>query len=335
MGSTIKDVARVSGISVTTISKYLNGVPVRKTTSEKISRAIEELGYRPNPLARGLRNSSTMTFGILVDDITNTFYTSIISLVTEHLRSYEYSCLIHEVPAMNILQANEAVDFLSSKCVDGLFILSNRIPDSLTERLNNSFHNIVIIDSYVNGLAGDFVLTDNLAGAYHGTEQFLIRNHKKIAIITGHPDNYTANERLNGYIRAMQDYGVPICDELVCRENYDMDGGYKAFNRLLQLSPEERPSAVLISSYFMTIGAIIAVNKHNVKIPDDRSVICFDNYDRNKVFKPALTSVAQPVEDISRKAVEFMLDQVQNDSTESQIARLPPQFIQGASVRTI
>lgn len=332
MSVTIKDVAQRSGISVATVSKYLNGVPVRPKTADKISKAIRELNYRPNLLARGLRNSSSLTLGILVENITNNFYTNIISILTDNLRERGYSCLIHEVRNMEAEKVSSALDFLASKSVDGLFILSNRIPGELIEKMNCLFSNIVVIDNYTPGLTADFVFTDNLSAAYHATEQFLIRNHKRIAIITGFSDCFTAHERLNGYLRAVQDYGISVDDELIFQENYDMNGGYNAFKQLWNMPAQKRPSAVLVTSYFMTVGTIIALNEYGLSIPQDIALICFDNYDINKVFKPSLSCVSQPTDAICRQAADYMLERISQHVCDSRIARLSPQFVQGESV---
>jgi len=332
MSVTIKDVAQRSGISVATVSKYLNGVPVREKTAKKISTAIEELNYRPNLLARGLRNSSSLTLGILVEDITNNFYTNIISILTDNLQSRGYSCLIHEVRNMEPEKVRKALNFLSGKSVDGLFVLSNKIPVELVEQMNTLFSNIVVIDNYTPGLTADFVFTDNLSAAYHATEQFLIRNHKSIAIITGFSDCFTAHERLNGYLRAVQDHGISINDELIFQENYDMNGGYNAFKQLWALPVQKRPSAVLVTSYFMTVGTIIALNEYGLSIPQDISLICFDNYDINRVFKPSLSCVSQPTEAICRQAIDYMLERISQHVCDSRIARLSPRFEQGESV---
>lgn len=332
MGITIKDVALQSGVSVATVSKYLNGVPVRRKTAEKVSKAIAELDYHPNLMARGLRNSCSMTLGILVDNITNNFYTSIISMLTDYLRAHGYSCLIHEASNMDPEKVSSSLDFLASKNVDGLFILSNRIPPNIVEKLNTLFHNIVVIDNFTPGLTADFVFTDNLSAAYHATEQFLIRNHKSIAIITGFSDSFTAHERLNGYLRAIQDYGITVNEELIFQDNYDMNGGYNAFKQLWDLQAEKRPSAVLVTSYFMTVGAIIALNEYGLSIPQDISLICFDNYDINKVFKPSLSCVVQPTDAICRQAADYMLERISQHVCDSRIARLSPRFDQGESI---
>lgn len=333
MSVTIKDVAQRSGVSIVTVSKYLNGGNVRKKTAELISSAIKELGYRPNLLARSLRNSCSMTIGILVDNITNNFYASIISLLTDNLQSRGYGCLIYEVGDMASEKLNPAIDFLTGKSIDGLFILSSKIPAEPVNKLNLLFRNVVTIDSYIPGLFADSVFTDNLSAAYMATEQFLVRGHRDAAIITGFSDSFSARDRLNGYLRAMEDHGITVDPEYVFQNNYDMNGGYDAFKQLWALPEEKRPTAVLVTSYFMTVGTIIALNELGLTIPRDISLICFDNYDINKVFKPSLSCITQPVESIAQQAADLMLDRIFNNPADSRIIRLPASYSEGESVR--
>lgn len=331
MSSTIRDVSRASGISVATVSKYLNGVAVRKSSADRISKAITELGYSPNPAARSLRNSRTMTVGVIVNNITNNFYNNIVAILTRSLRKQGYSCLICDVDN-SVESITDTVNFFAGKKVDGVFIIANQLPAEVVPLFNETFRNIVVIDCFVPNLQADFVFTDNLAASYHATELFVARKHKRIAIITGHSDVFSANERLNGYLRALQDYRLEADPNLIFQYAYDMDGGYKAFRKLMELPPENRPSAVLVTSYFMTVGAIIALNELGLTIPDDLSMICFDNYDINKVFRPSLFCVVQPVDDLCQKAVEFLLERIDEKVQDNRILRLNATFQTGKSL---
>ncbi len=331
MSVTIKDVSQTSGISIATVSKYLNGVAVRPRSAEKIARAIEELGYHPNPIARSLRNSCTMTIGVFVDNITNNFYNNIVALLTRQLREHGYSCLICDVDNSAKTIA-DSVSFFASKKVDGVFVITNHLPAEVIPLFNRTFRNIVVIDCFVPGLQADFVFTDNLSAAYLSTEQFIARNHKRIAIITGHPDVFSAHERLNGYLRALQDYQIDSDPELIFQYDYDMNGGYCAFRKLSELPAERRPSAVLVTSYFMTVGAVIALNELGLTIPADLSMICFDNYDINKVFRPLLSCVIQPVDSLCTRATELLLERIGGDVQENRILRLNASFQLGESL---
>lgn len=335
MSITIKDVSRVSGISIATVSKYLNNVPVRVSTAKKIARAIEELGYVPNPSARGLRTSETKVIGILVDNITNNFYNMIVARLSKSLKEKDYACYIQDFSSENEESIVSSIRFLSQKRVDGVYVITNSVAPDVAALLKEYFQNIVMIDCVGGSLNADFVVTDNLSAAYAATEQFIIGHHSKIALITGYDSFFSAHERSIGYQRALQDYEIEVNEDFIFRESYDMQGGYKAFEKLASYPPEERPTAVLIASYFMTIGTIIALNEHKLSIPQDISVICFDNYDINKVFVPALTCVTQPTDAICRKAVDCMMERVSGQVAEARIFRLNASLEKGDSVQSI
>ncbi len=333
MSATIKDVARTSGISPATVSKFLNGRQVRPNSETKIKEAIRVLNYHANPSARSLRTARSMVIGVLVDNIVNVFYSGIISLAAQQLQERNYSSIIcetNESPAL----FEKQLEFLLSRKVDGIMILSNNVPTQILTAFSERFSNIVVVDSAFHGVNCDFVLTDNQMAAYHATERFIIMGHENIAIITGEDKYFTARERLKGYERVHDDYHLPVIPENVFRDAYDIEGGYRAFKKLASgLSGQGGPTAVLVTSYFMTVGSIIAINEEGIRVPDDISLICFDNYELNKVFSPKLTCVVQPSEEISRKAVEFLLDRINGENSESRIFRLPPIIITGASVK--
>lgn len=335
MSATIKDVARVSGISVATVSKYLNRIPVRPHSAEKIEAAIRELGYIPNPVARSLRVSRTMNVGVLVDNITNNFYSTLISRLCELMQQNNYSCLLHEIRRGDHDQVLEAASFLASKKVDGLFIIASHLDKELLAPLQEMFKNLVIIDCYIGDFNADFILTDNLSAAYHATEMFLVNGHRKIALITGRDDSFSAKERKNGYLRALQDYNIPIREEYIFQEDFNMDGGHRAFLRLADIPEDERPTAVLIASYFLTLGSLMALNERHMNVPDDISLICFDNYDINRVFVPALTCVQQPADEICEKAAAKMLERIEASEQKPSITRLGATMIAGDSVKTL
>lgn len=319
-------------MSIATVSKYLNGKTVREKSAQRVATAIQELGYRPNLNARGLRNSSTLTIGILVDNITNNFYNQIISQLSDLLAAENYGCIICETKNdSEILE--QRLKFLHGRNVDGLFVIMGSIPRAIVPLINDYFENVVVIDMYDDGLNADFIFTDNIAASYAAVEQLIANRHRKIAIITGNEQYFSARERTKGYRRCLEDYHIPVEEDLIFREQYDINGGYQACQKLLQFSEEKRPSAVLITSYFMTIGSIIAFNEAGIRIPDDISVICFDNYDINRVFRPALSCISQPSEEICGKAVECMLERILSPSRDVRVKRITAQFQPGQSVR--
>ncbi len=335
MPPTIKDIAEKSQISIATVSKYLNGRPVRPSTSAKIEEAIRALNYHVNQTARSLRTSRSMTIGILVDDIRNNFFAHMVSLLSDALQRKDYSSIICEISEEEE-SLRRQMGFLFSKNVDGIVIISTVIPQQALKEFSEQFRNIVVIDSSLRGVNCDFVLTDNIAATYNATEQFIVKGHRKIAIVTGTSVNFSARERLSGYKRALTDYQIPVNQNWIIQDSYDYEGGYRALKKLLEMRAEgDMPTAVLVTSYRMTTGFIIGVNEENVRIPDDISLIGFDNYDINKVFVPHLTCVAQPVEQLSAAAVSLLFDRMEGKNEDSQIVRIPAQFLPGDSVKRL
>lgn len=205
MAVTIKDVAVHSRVSIATVSKYLNGKAVRDSSAQKISAAIEQLGYRPNLNARGLRNSSTLTIGILVENITNNFYSQIISNLSDLLTAENYGCIICETKSDPQILENR-LKFLYGRNIDGLFVIMGRIPREAVPLLNRYFPKVVVIDTFVQGLNADFIFTDNMAASYAAVEQLIAKGHQRIALITGNAKYFSATERAKGYLRAMEDH---------------------------------------------------------------------------------------------------------------------------------
>lgn len=333
MSATIKDVARISKVSIATVSKYLNGGNVKEQNRINIENAINELDYRVNTLARSLKTNKTMTAGIMVDNITNVFYTSIISVIEDKLSLMGYSTMIcdtREDPALQKLK----LDFLASKGVDGIIIFTTCISPELVETYVSKGISIIIIDTILNGIDCGFITTDNISGAYQATEQFIMKGHKKIAMITGEDKEFSAGERLKGYKRALEDYNIPLDSSLIFQGPYNLKGGYRLFQEML-LNKQINPTAVLIANYFMAIGAVISINENNVNIPDDLSIICFDDLELSKVFKPKLSFVSQQFTEIGLSAVELFLDRIDNKINNAQIVRIPPKIIITDSIKQL
>lgn len=333
MNATIKDVAKLSNVSIATVSKYLNGGSVKELNKVNIENAIKQLDYRVNSFARGLKINKSMTVGIVVDSITNTFYTSIVSVIEDCLHVKGYSSIICETKEDEETRIRK-LDFLLSKGTDGIIVFTTNISSELLNRYVEKHAEIVVIDSVVNGADCDFIATDNIAGAYQATEQFILKGHRNIAMITGEDKNFSSVERQRGFKRALEDYNLPIYEDLIYKDSYDMEGGYKSFKKLLA-NTENTPSAVLIANYSMTIGAIIAINEENINIPEDMSIICFDDLELSKIFRPKLTSVSQDTIEIGKQAAKLLLRRIEEGNSGCNIIRVPPRIIMNNSIKNV
>lgn len=310
IAATIKDVAKHTGLSIATISKYINGGNVLENNRTLIDCAIKELDFKVNEIARGLKTNKTMTIGVLIPDLENVFCTSIVSNIENILIQNGYSTIICDYKYNPHLE-KEKFNFLLNKLVDGIITMplgsnSEGVEDAIKRNLP-----VVLIDRPIKDINCDTVLVDNMNASYDAVEQLIIKGHKRIGIICG-PDNiFTAQERLKGYIRVHEDYSMKIDSSLIKKGDYQLESGYNLMNELLECG--NPPSAVFVTNYEMTLGSIMAINEKNIKMPEELSFIGFDNLQMARIVKPNLSIVVQPMQQIGETAANILLKRLRGD----------------------
>ncbi len=333
IAATIKDVAKYSGLSIATISKYINGGNVLDNNKEKIEEAIKVLNFRVNEMARGLKTSKSKTIGILLPNLENIFFTSIVSNIEDILLKSGYSTVICDYKEDYGLE-KEKLEFLVSKMVDGIVIIPSGKESLEVKSVMDRGIPVVLIDRALKGVDCDVVLGDNLNASYNAVEQFITRGHKRIAIIAGPKDMYTAEERVKGYYRVHEDYSLEIDTELIKYGDYKIDSGYTLLYELLEM--DKKPTAVFITNYEMTLGAIMAINEKKVDIPNDLSIIGFDNIQLAKIVNPPLSIVVQPMKAIGETAAEILVKRLNKDNSNfPMIFRLKTEILIKESVKAI
>lgn len=310
MTTTIKDIAKYTGLSISTISKYLNGGNVLERNKKLIEEAIQTLDFKVNEMARGLRTNRTMTVGVLIPSLENIFFTSIVSNIESMLLKEGYSTIVCDYKEDPRLEEKK-LQFLLDKMVDGIVLMPVPGNDNLVKEIIARGTPLVLIDRLVNDVDCDVVLVDNLNASYNAVEQLIIRGHRRIGIIVGPQNIYTAQERLKGYIRVFEDYKLKVDPNLIKYGDYQIESGYHLLQELMKIEPP--PTAVYVTNYEMTIGSIIAINENNIRIPDDISFIGFDNQDLTRIVKPALSIVVQPVQQIGETAAKILLKRMRKD----------------------
>lgn len=306
----MKDVAKYTGLSVATISKYINGGNVLEHNKKLIDEAIEVLNFRVNEMARGLKTNRSKTIGILIPNLEKVFCTSIVSNVENILIRHGYSTVICDYKE-DIKLEKEKLEFLVNKMVEGLIIMPLGGDESIIKEAIDEGIKIVLIDRDLKDIECDVVLVDNLNSSYDAVEELITRGHKRIGIISGPKDVYTAEERLKGYRRVHEDYSMTIDEKLIKYGDYNVDSGYELLNEFLKM--KEPPTAVFITNYEMTLGAIMAINENNVVVPEQLSIIGYDNLQMAKIVKPSLSIVVQPMKVIGETAAEVLLRRLSND----------------------
>lgn len=312
LAATIKDIVKYTGLSLGTISKFINGGNVLEENRKIIEEAIKTLDFKVNELARGLKTNRTMTVGVLIPNLENIFCTSIISNIENILLQDGYSTIICDYKENAALE-DEKLNFLINKMVDGIVMMPLESKKELISEIIAKGTPIVLIDRTIKGVNCDVVLVDNLNASYDAVEQLIIRGHKRIGIIVGPENIYTAQERLKGYIRVHEDYAMEIDWNLVKYGDYHLQSGYDLLLELIKIN--NPPTAVYVTNYEMTLGAIIAINESNLKIPDDLSFIGFDNLELARVVKPSLSVTVQPMQQIGETAAQILLQRLKGDQS--------------------
>ncbi len=332
-GATIKDVARETNLAISTISKYINGGNVRKKNQDLIETAIKKLNYFPNNTARWLRTSKTYRVG-LIDGIVNSPHTSaILDEIEKKLRDSGYFVSFFSF-AENLDKTREYIEYMIANGVDGMIVSipgNSRGPLTFPDDLNVP---VVTLEENSGIVQGDCVQTNCTFGAYEITEHLIKNGHTKIAVIEGCKNSLTAAERMRGYFRALEDYELPVHPEYIVQGNYNYSGGFQAIHELWKL--KDKPTAVFSTNYDMSMGAMEAIYDLGIKIPEELSVVVFDDFELSDMVRPKLTSVRQPLVELADTACELLLRRMNGDVEDyPKRIRLKPSCIYRDSVRNL
>lgn len=300
--STIREVALRAGVSHQTVSRVINNSPdVAEATRELVLRVIDELDYHPNAQAVGLSRNRSEIVGVVVDTVTEPFFTQILDGVLRLLRSRGRLLLLATVDDAGQL---DAIDTLQrSRRIDGLVIVLPLATSLNQRRLTFSHVPTVHVDLQydldVNGIS-----VDNFRGAYKAAEHLIELGHRRIGIITGRRDIPVGQTRLDGFRAALNDYGLPFDESLVAHGDFSHASGIAGAEQLLKLDP--RPTAIFACDDQMAFGAIHALRRAGLEVPRDCSVIGFDDtYDAAR-FSPPLTTIRQPLREMGELAGDLI-----------------------------
>jgi LacI family transcriptional regulator len=305
---TIKDIALHAGVSITTVSHVVNGTRfVSESARVRVNDAITALKYVPSALARSLKNNRTHTIGMMIPNCSNPFF-------AELIRGIEDTCFAAD---FNVILCNSDDDankqrkyirVLTEKQVDGLIIFSSGGDTELSQLLREIEMPRILLDREVEQVSADLVEVDHEAGAWIATRHLIDLGHKRIACITGPLDLAPARQRLNGYRRAIAEAGLPVTPMWEIDGGFTSEMGYSAMQRLLVLS--QKPSAVFASNDLMAIGAICAGTAHGLHVPEDVSVVGFDDIALAAYSSPPLTTVVQPKHQLGAMAASFLIERI-------------------------
>lgn len=309
--ATIKDVAKKAGVSITTVSRVLNNHPhVREETRQKVLDVLRELNYVPNANAGSLARKSTSIIAVLVPDITNTFFTTLLRGIEDKACENELLVILgntDEDPSKEQIYIHK---FLERR-VDGLIVVpvENRRKNlKIIQRHEIPF---VLVDRRVEGVDTDFVGSDNYQGARLLVNHLIELGHRDIAMLSGPKEVSVFRERVEGFLSAMRDKNIPVKPEFILYGQKPIkEIGYNLTCRLL--SYKTRPTAIFAANNSLAVGTVTALQQAGLNVPRDLSVTCFDDNDSNS-FKPFFTSVIQPAYMMGYVAAEILIKRLKNN----------------------
>lgn len=311
----MKDIAKMAGVSVGTVSHVLNETaPVREAMRKRVLDAVRAAGYQPSQLARGLRRDKTNMIGMIIPDITNPFFPAVVRGAEDVAFSNGYRlilCNSDNNHSKELIHMNELRTYLPA----GLIVIPSNFSDLATqaESYRQAGTGVVCIDRLPKNWMGDSVTADNEAGAYKATGHLIQLGHVRLAMIAGPLHLTNAKERLEGFRRAMKEAKLSLSPEYVQETSFDQTGGFTKALVLLRLIP--RPTAIFAANDMIALGALLAVREAGLRCPQDISIMGFDDLDLAKLTNPPLSSVSQSGYQLGTTAARVLLDRKAGDTS--------------------
>jgi len=308
----IKDVAKKAGVSVTSVSRVLNGGKyVRDEIRERVLKTVEEMGYTPSSIARSLVLRKTNMIGVIIPDLTSSFHSTILSSIEEVASRNSYSILVSNI-AEDIEKEKMYLNDFKQMRVSGIIVMHEKVNPEIIQIFNTMEMPIVFSSVKPKGVNNfTSIVINNTKASYDATKYLIDLGHRQIAFIGGDMNDITSGqERYNGFMSAMEDNGIKVEENFVKFGDYKVNDGYAKMNEILKKKPY--PTAVFAASDDMAVGAMNAIFDHGLRVPDDISVMGFDGSNFTEFIRPKLTSMEQPIRELGKLSVELLIRQINN-----------------------
>ncbi|EUJ32164.1 LacI family transcriptional regulator [Listeria cornellensis FSL F6-0969] len=310
MGVTIRDIAEKTGVSITTISQILNGKGSRfsETTRNKVFQTAKDLAYKPNFFAKNMVTNRTNTIGMIVPEVTDPFFSQMVKGAEDYLNAHDYMILLCN-SSQDSTREDLYVEELLHRAVDGLIIASpNILASNVFAQLETLHKPYILLDRKRHHREEGNIFIDDYEGGYMATEHLISLGHTNIGIITSDDSFYSVEERLQGYQASLKEHGISGSPTWIMEGDQTMPGGYIASKKLLETADI---TALFVTNDQMAVGAYRAALELGITIPDDLSIIGFDDIELAEYMAPTLTTIRQPIYDIGKTAAEYLLKAIQ------------------------
>lgn len=331
--ATIKDVAKEAGVSVATVSRVINKSPKASQSSiDAVTQAMSKLGYRPNAAARALVSQSTNTIGVLVSDVSDPFFGTLIKSVDTVARENGKHILIGN-GYHKAADERRALELLVNSRCDALVIHAKGLSDQELISYANEVKGMVLINRHIPELAERCISLDNRKGAFLATEYLIRHGHSKIACISSSHDIEDTDERLQGYQAALKEYGIELSKSYIEYGEPNSDGGEVAMTNLLTKSLEI--TGVVAYNDYMAAGALATLDQNGIEVPQQVSMVGFDDGLIARFVHPGLTTIRYPIEMMAERATRLALALSRDEKVEDETIIFSPTLVRRDSVAKI
>jgi LacI family transcriptional regulator len=323
---TIHDVAKRAGVGSITVSRVINNSGyISSETRERVQKAIVDLGYVPNSLARSLRSRRTNTVALMVTDITNPFFTTLARGVEDAAIGAGYTVIFCNTDE-SAAKEEKYLNVLLQKQVDGLLLVPTQRSVNTIQQIQKHGTPVVVLDRRIPAVDVDTVRCDSLEGAYKLTNYLVSLGHRQIAVMSGAVGVSTADDRVAGYQKALAESGIAIDERFIFRGEFTPDSGYSMTKQAINLPL--RPTALIAANNFITIGAMKALQEVGMQVPEDMALAGFDDLPPTIVTFPFFTVVSQPAYEMGTQAMQLLLKRLNDKEIGAfQEVLLPTQLI--------
>lgn len=308
----IKDIAVEAGVSITTVSFIINGKARDKSISEavikKVEKIIAESGYKPNQIARSLRTGNSNIIGLIIEDISNSFFSRIARLIEDKAYKKGYK-IIYSSTENNIEKAKDLINMFKSRKVDGYIISPIKGLEEDIQQLLADSKPVILFDRSLPGLNTNYVGADHFKATYESIESFIKQGKKKISLVTTDIDVQQITERLEGYKKALNDHGIAYDENLVLKIHFNQEES-ETRAQMEKLFRNVETDAVLFATNYLAISGLKVLKQSKIEIGEILSVIAYDDHEVFELHTPGISAVQQPLEEIAEAIIQLILKQL-------------------------
>jgi DNA-binding LacI/PurR family transcriptional regulator len=316
--ATIKDVATMAGVSVTTVSRVINNTaPVNEMTKKNVLDAMKELKYTPSIIAQGMRTKKSRSVAVIIPDYINMFYNELFKGLHDEAKKAGYSVIIASV-GYDSSDEISCINDLINRNIDGIIVCTYKGDKETIEYLLKVSKDLPVIfmDNFDIEKPINMVYVDGYEGIKQITNHLIAKGYRKIAFIKPIKRYKVANDRYNGYVDALKQSNISFNEDLIYEGDYRIESGYEAAKYLLSNS-KMKPEAIVAANDMMAIGVIKYIKSKKIKIPEDIAVAGFDNIYFSTLISPTLTTYAQPIKELAEKAIKLFINKVKHPTTKN------------------